>query len=59
MLPVHEQVPLERIYDARARLAGEVLRTPLVHLDAEDGGIEIYLKLEICSRSARSSSVVP
>ena len=46
MLPVHEQVPLERIYDARARLGDEVLRTPLVHLEAEDGGIDIYLKLE-------------
>jgi threonine dehydratase len=46
VLPVHEQVPLERIYDARARLGDEVLRTPLVHLEAEDGGIDIYLKLE-------------
>ncbi len=44
--PVHAQLPLERIYDARSRLAGQVLRTPLVHLEAENGGIDLYLKLE-------------
>jgi threonine dehydratase len=38
-------IPLEEIRAARERIAGRVLRTPLVRLEA-DGGGEIYLKLE-------------
>lgn len=39
-------VSLEAIQAARERLAGTVLRTPLVRLDADDAPAEIYLKLE-------------
>ncbi len=38
-------IPLEEIRAARERIAGRVLRTPLVRLET-DGGGEIYLKLE-------------
>jgi len=38
-------IPLEEIRAARERIAGRVLRTPLVRFEA-DGGGEIYLKLE-------------
>ena len=38
-------IPLDEIRAARERIAGRVLRTPLVRLEA-DGGGEIYLKLE-------------
>lgn len=39
-------IPLERILAARDNLAGRVLRTPLVRLDAPDAPAEIWLKLE-------------
>jgi threonine dehydratase len=38
-------ITLSDIEEARERIAGTVLRTPLVKLDA-GGGREIYLKLE-------------
>jgi threonine dehydratase len=38
-------IPLDEIRAARERIAGRVLRTPLVRLEA-DGGRELYLKLE-------------
>jgi threonine dehydratase len=37
---------LKEIGAARERLAGAVLRTPLVRFDADTAGIEVYLKLE-------------
>jgi threonine dehydratase len=39
-------IPLEEIRAARERLAGRVLRTPLVRLQAPEHAAEIYLKLE-------------
>jgi threonine dehydratase len=39
-------ITLADIEDARERIAGTVLRTPLVKLDVGSGGPEIYLKLE-------------
>lgn len=39
-------VPLEELRAARERLAGAVVRTPLVRLAVEDAPCEIYLKLE-------------
>jgi threonine dehydratase len=39
-------IALNDIMDARERIAGTVLRTPLVKLDLGSGGPEIYLKLE-------------
>ena len=39
-------IPLEEIRAARERLAGRVLRTPLVRLDLPGGPGAIYLKLE-------------
>jgi threonine dehydratase len=39
-------IALNDIMDARERIAGTVLRTPLVKLDLNSGSPEIYLKLE-------------
>ena len=39
-------IALADIEDARARISGTVLRTPLVRLDTGSGGPQIYLKLE-------------
>jgi threonine dehydratase len=39
-------IALDDIEQARTRIAGTVLRTPLVKLDLGSGGPEIYLKLE-------------
>jgi threonine dehydratase len=39
-------ITLSDIEDARERIAGTVLRTPLVKLDTGGGGPDIYLKLE-------------
>ena len=39
-------IELAEIEAARARIAGSVVRTPLVRLDVEDAPAEIYLKLE-------------
>ena len=39
-------IPLADIRAARQRIAGSVLRTPLVRLNSDDAGAEIYLKLE-------------
>jgi threonine dehydratase len=39
-------IPIEEIRAARERLAGRVLRTPLVRLDVPDQSGTIYLKLE-------------
>ena len=39
-------IALSDIEQARARIAGTIIRTPLVKLDAGPGSAEIYLKLE-------------
>jgi len=39
-------IPLSEIRAAAQRIAGDVLRTPLVHLPVEDAPAEIFLKLE-------------
>lgn len=39
-------IPLSAIREARDRIAGAVLRTPLVRFGADDPSAEIYLKLE-------------
>jgi threonine dehydratase len=39
-------IPLAEIEAARERLAGSVVRTPLVRLEIDDASTEIYLKLE-------------
>src|ERR1043166_3975101 len=45
-MPTHEPIPLEDIRAARTRIAGTVIRTPLVRLNVDDAPAEIYLKLE-------------
>lgn len=39
-------IPLEAIRAARERIAGSVIRTPLIRLNVDDAPAEIYLKLE-------------
>src|SRR5438309_945099 len=39
-------IPLDEIRAARQRIAGAVIRTPLVRLNVEASSIEIFLKLE-------------
>jgi threonine dehydratase len=41
-----EPIPLEDIRAARERIAGAVIRTPLIRLNVDDAPAEIYLKLE-------------
>jgi len=43
----HEPITLEEIEQARARIEGVVLRTPLVRLAIDVPNTEIYLKLEV------------
>src|SRR5262245_50890622 len=45
-MPAALPVSLEAIQAARERLAGTVLRTPLVRLNVDDAPAEIFLKLE-------------
>jgi threonine dehydratase len=42
----HKPISIDEIVLARQRLAGKILRTPLVRLYMEDTSAEIYLKLE-------------
>src|SRR5437870_1641559 len=42
-----EQIPLEEIRAARARIAESIMRTPLVRLNVDDAPADIYLKLEV------------
>jgi threonine dehydratase len=46
MLPPIRPITLAEIHDARARIAGTILRTPLVRLDLGPGHPDIRLKLE-------------
>ena len=46
MIPPVRPIEIEDIREARARIAGTVLRTPLVKLDAGAGAPEVWLKLE-------------
>ena len=39
-------IVLSEIREARARIAGTIVRTPLVRLNTSDAPAEIYLKLE-------------
>src|SRR6266705_2488922 len=41
-----EPIPIAEIWAARRRLAGSVVRTPLVRLNVDDAPADIYLKLE-------------
>ncbi len=43
----HEPITLEEIEQARARIEGVALRTPLVRLAIDVPNTEIYLKLEV------------
>lgn len=43
---VHAPATLEELAEAQKRIAGTVLRTPLVRLSLDDAPAEIYLKLE-------------
>jgi threonine dehydratase len=45
-MPSCAPIPLEQIRAARERLAGIVLRTPLVRLNVDNAPADIYLKLE-------------
>src|SRR5690348_16932990 len=45
-VPLREPIPLDDIRAAQQRLAGSVLRTPLIRLNLDDAPAEIYLKLE-------------
>ena len=42
----HDPIPLDEIEAAGDRIAGSVVRTPLVRLNADDLPAEVYLKLE-------------
>src|SRR3954468_3058222 len=46
MIPPVEPIAIEDIEQARARIAGTVIRTPLVRLDVGPGAPEVWLKLE-------------
>ena len=46
MIPPVSPIELDAIEQARERIAGTILRTPLVRLELGSGGPEIYLKLE-------------
>jgi threonine dehydratase len=39
-------VTIEDVEAARGRIAGSIVRTPLVRLNSDDSGAEVYLKLE-------------
>ncbi len=43
---LEEPIPLAAIQEARERIAGDAIRTPLVRLNVDDAPAEIYLKLE-------------
>ena len=43
---MNQAIPLETIRAARGRIAGAVIRTPLIRLNVDDAPAEIYLKLE-------------
>lgn len=43
---MNQAIPLEAIRTARGRIAGAVIRTPLIRLNVDDAPAEIYLKLE-------------
>jgi threonine dehydratase len=45
-MPALTPVPLDAIHAARQRIAGTVVRTPLLRLNVEDAPAQIYLKLE-------------
>lgn len=42
----HEPITLEEVYQARERIEGAAIRTPLVRLNVDRADTEIYLKLE-------------
>jgi threonine dehydratase len=46
MIPPIRPIEIDDIREARSRIAGTVLRTPLVKLDAGEGAREVWLKLE-------------
>ena len=46
MIPPVRPIPIEDIEQARPRIAGTAVRTPLVRLDLGDDAPEIWLKLE-------------
>lgn len=46
MIPPVRPITIGDVEDARPRIAGTILRTPLVKLDAGSGAQEIWLKLE-------------
>lgn len=46
-LKSYKPIPIEEIRAARERIAGEVVRTPLVRLNVDDAPADIYLKLEV------------
>ena len=46
MIKPYEPIPIEEIQDAKARIKGTAIRTPLVRLNVDDAPAEIYLKLE-------------
>jgi len=45
-MPELTPVPLESIHAARERIAGTIVRTPLVRLNVENAPAEIFIKLE-------------
>src|SRR5262245_56766796 len=45
-MPPHAPIALDEIRAARERIAGVVLRTPLIHLNVDGAPAEIYLKLQ-------------
>jgi len=51
----HEPIPLDAIQAARERLAGAVLRPPLVRLNVDDQGNCIFNQ-PVCGASNRGSS---
>src|SRR5579885_2409488 len=45
-MAAHTPIPLDELRAAQQRIAGAVIRTPLVRLNVENAPAEIYLKLE-------------
>lgn len=49
-MEILDSIPLKEIYEARDRISGLLVRTPLVRLQVDDAPAEIYLKLENLQR---------
>jgi threonine dehydratase len=55
MLEAVRPIELAEVLEARQRIAGTIVRTPLVRLELGPDYPDIRLKLRICSRSTPTS----